>query len=145
MNFELYKALNKAIYMVKKDIIDRIVRGEQLNKRPYTPNAESTAKIKGFNRRLIAKEKRFVNSNNYKIKKATKGNQVASLSFSNDEDAEIAMYNQAPTGAGKIKPKDKVVFWGISEDVEKEVLEDMDIEINREVDKEIESWGFKKV
>lgn len=145
MNLDLHVQLNKAAKKIRKDIVDHVVRGQQLNGKQYTPNKESTLKRKPLKRRLVARERRFATSRNYKIKSATKSNQTATLSFSNDEDAEIALYNQTPTGRGSIAKEDATVFWGISEKAEKEILKDLDIQINKTVDKEIESWGFKKV
>lgn len=144
MNLDMSVVLNKWAKRIRTDIVDRVVRGVQLNGKPYTENAQSTATKKGFNRRLIAGGKRFVNSRTYKIKSATKSSQKATISL-DDSDAEIGMYNQAPTGNGQIKRKDKVLFFGVSEDAEKEGMKDIDKYINERVDKEIESWGFKKV
>lgn len=144
MSLDFSPLLNKWAKRIRTDIVNRVVRGVQLNGKPYTPNAESTEKKKGFNRRLIAKGKTFVNARTYNIKSATKSNQKATI-YLEDDVAEIGMYNQAPTGAGKIKPKDKVVFYGVSEDSEKDGLKDIDKYINDQTDKEIEKWGFKKV
>ena len=145
MKLDLSEIFNRAIEKIRKNIVSGVLSSKQLNGNNYTPNRPATAKAKGFNKRLASKDGTFTNSNNYKVGKATKGKQEATLTFRDNKMAEIGKYNQTPTGRGTIAKKDAAVFWGISEEMEKEVIKDVEKYINDRVDKEVISWGYKKV
>jgi len=145
MKLDLSTRINNAIRKIQQDIINGVIQGNMLDGRPFTPNAESTEKQKGFNKRLVGKKNTFTSKWKYKINSATAAKQEATLTFANRQDAKIALYNQKPTGKGTIKEKDAAIFWGISERVLKETDKEDDEYINRLIDKEFQRSGFKRV
>ena len=146
MKLDLSVPLNKVGRNIIKNIVQGVVSSKQLNGNNYTPNAESTAKRKGFNKRLIGGGyRRFANQRTYKINKATPSKQEVSVEFKDDKDAEIGMYNQAPTGKGQIKKKDAVLFYAISDEMTDEGNKIITDYVLNRVDKEVKSWGYKRI
>ena len=139
MRLDLSAVFNKAIRLIREDIRNGVVDGKQFGA-TFEPNADSTARQKGFNKPLVGKGKRFIKVQSYKVDKATSSKQEASLTFKTDKDADIALYNHAGTSRGiPARP-----FWGISEKASKKVMEETDLYINKTVDNEFERMGFKK-
>lgn len=139
---DLSQVFNKSIELIRSAVIDGIKSTTQLNGKRYTPNRPYTVRKKGYDHRLIGKNKSFINAGNYAFKKATRNSQTATLEVPN---ADIALYNQTPTGKGTIAKKDAAVFWGISEKMEKDIMNMIDREINKQVDQELVKMGFRKV
>lgn len=131
--------------MVVQDIRNGVVGGKMLDGSNFTPNAESTADRKGFNKRLVGKGRHFIDVRSYKIDKATPQKQQAEISFRDDKWAEIAMYNQTPTGNGTIAKEDAAIFYGISERANKDIEKDINDTINKSVDNELMRAGFRKL
>ena len=137
MKLDLSVIFNKAIRKIRTDIVGGVADSNQFGKH-FEDNADSTAKQKGFNKRLVGKRKTFVTARNYKSTKATAQKQEATLSVPNPK---IALYNQMGTSRGI----PATPFFGISEKAQDDVLKETGVYINKWVSKEIKGMGFKKV
>lgn len=135
---DLSNELNKSADIVVKDIIDGVKRGSQFHK-SFTPNAESTIKQKETSEPLIAQKKKFISKNTYKITKATKTKQSASIEIDDPTTAKIAAYNHIGTKKIPSRP-----FYGISETAGMKIDNMIEEEINKWADKTIVGMGFKK-
>jgi hypothetical protein len=127
------------VQIIIADTIRGIKRKSQFSN-SFKPNEDSTVKQKKHDRPLIGKGQNgvWLNKSKYKVEKATKTKQSASVEIPN---AGIALINQ--TSKTHARP-----FWGVSKNAVDKMNKDVNSDITKylkQVDKVLIEQGFKKV